>query len=119
MGVLRRSAHLARCSLLLSIFFGAGHLSLFPVLGLSCLRTALSVCLVLLQLSSVLLGLVICFSGWLDRRLLPKCASSLVPPRRSDMQRWLVSDAGERWLVKLDVRDWGAGGGGGGREGES
>ena len=48
-------------------------------------------------------------SGWLGKSLLLlKCIlmSTSVAVRRG-MKDWVISDQGERWTVKLDVRDLG------------
>ena len=66
-------------------------------------------CLVPLLLFSVLLGLPICIFVLSVRRRLPKKCVFLSTSGdvRSDMKCWAVSDAGDKWSVRLDVRDLG------------
>ena len=54
----------------------------------------------------MLLGSPLVMSGWLVRNLLPVnvCTSREV---RKDMKEWVLSQEGDRWSVKFDVRDLG------------
>ena len=71
--------------------------------------TISSVFLGILESCCVLLGLPPCMSGQLVRNLPPASGVLMSTSRavRSDMRGWIVTDEGDRWSVKLDVRDLG------------
>ena len=56
-----------------------------------------------------LLGLLRVMFVWLGRRLAPSKCVFLSTSRvvRKDMRGWVVTDEGDRWTVKLDIRDLG------------
>ena len=57
----------------------------------------------------MLLGLLLSMSGWWVRSLLLVNVSFLSTSRevRKDMKGWILSQEGDQWSVKFDVRDLG------------